>query len=65
MAAQEFALVSPAAREEFLIQYQLQTVAEFSLAVCGCCEKIGMLCKTPNLRRITVTPPANTKQCSE
>jgi len=69
MAAQEFAGVSPAMHEEFLLRYQLPILRKFGLVAYGCCEdlthKIGMLRKIPNLRRIAVTPFANVAQCAE
>ena len=46
-AAQEFALVSPAMHDEFLLRYQIPIMSRFGLAAYGCCEdltrKIGML----------------------
>lgn len=69
MAAQEFALVSPAMHEEFLLNYQLPILSKFGLAAYGCCEdltrKIDMLRKIPNLRRIAVSPFANVARCAE
>lgn len=68
-AAQEFAQVSPAMHDEFLLQYQLPIIAEFGLAAYGCCEdlshKIDMLRQIPNLRRIAVSPFANVQRCAE
>ncbi len=68
-AAQEFALVSPAMHEEFLLRYQLPIVSAFGLCAYGCCEdltrKIGMLRRIPNLRRIAVTPWADVRRCAE
>ncbi len=69
MAAQEFALVSPAMHEEFLLNYQLPILSRFGLAAYGCCEdltrKIGMLRRIPNLRRIAVSPFADAGRCAE
>ena len=69
MAAQEFALVSPAKHEEFLLQYQLPILQTYGLAAYGCCEdltrKIKMLRQIPNLRRIAVSPFADVARCAE
>ena len=68
-AAQEFALVSPAMHDEFLLQYQLPIMRHFGLSAYGCCEdltrKIDMLRQIPNLRRIAVAPAADVAACSE
>lgn len=68
-AAQEFALVSPAMHDEFLLQYQIPILSKFGLAAYGCCEdlthKIGILRKIPNLRRIAVSPFADVAKCVE
>jgi hypothetical protein len=68
-AAQEFALISPAMHEEFLLRYQLPIISRFGLVSYGCCEdltrKIDMLRKMPNLRMIAVTPRANVARCAE
>lgn len=68
-AAQEFACVSPAMHDEFLLQYQLPIIAAFGLSAYGCCEdltnKIDMLRQIPNLRRIAVSPFADTARCAE
>lgn len=68
-AAQEYALVSPEMHEEFLLRYQLPIMRQFGLTAYGCCEdltnKISMLRKIPNLRRIAVSPFANVKKCAE
>lgn len=69
MAAQEFTLVSPAMHEEFLLNYQIPILREFGLSAYGCCEdltnKISLLRRIPNLRRIAVTPRANLTRCAE
>jgi hypothetical protein len=69
MAAQEFALVSPAMHDEFLLRYQLPILSEFGLTAYGCCEdltrKIDMLRKIPNLRRIAVSPFARVAACAD
>ena len=68
-AAQEFAGVSPALHEEFLLRYQMPIMEKFGIVAYGCCEdltlKIDMLRKVPNLRRIAITPFANVKRCAE
>lgn len=69
VAAQEFAVVSPAMHEEFLLRYQLPIMSRFGLASYGCCEdlthKIDMLRQVPNLRRIAVAPVADVARCAE
>lgn len=69
MAAQEFACVSPAMHDEFLLAYQLPILAQFGLTAYGCCEdlsrKIDMLRRVPNLRRIAVSPFADVAACAE
>jgi hypothetical protein len=69
MAAQEYALVSPAMHDEFLLQYQIPILSKFGLAAYGCCEdlaqKIDMLRQIPNLRRIAVSPFSNVAECAE
>jgi hypothetical protein len=69
MAAQEFALVSPAMHDEFLLQYQIPILSKFGLVAYGCCEdlthKISILRQIPNLRRIAVSPFADVAKCAE
>lgn len=69
MAAQEFTVVSPEMHEEFLLRYQIPILEQFGLAAYGCCEdltqKIGMLRRIPNLRRIAVAPAADAARCAE
>jgi len=61
--AQEFEAVSPAQHDEFLLQYQMPIMARFGLVNYGCCEtldnKIDMLRRIPNLRRILMGPRAD------
>ncbi len=68
-AAQEFAGVSPAMHEEFLLRYQLPILRAFGLVAYGCCEdlthKIAMLRQIPRLRRIAVSPFADVARCAE
>jgi hypothetical protein len=69
VAAQELTLVSPAMHDEFMLQYQLPIAEKFGLVAYGCCEdlteKIDILRKIPNLRRIAVAPRANVRRCAE
>ncbi|MCC6444383.1 MAG: hypothetical protein IT210_13140 [Armatimonadetes bacterium] len=69
MAAQEFALVSPAMWDEFLFRYQQPILERFGLVAYGCCEdlthKIPVLRRLPNLRRIAVSPFADVARCAE
>lgn len=68
-ASQEYTLISPAMQDEFLLQYQLPILEKFGLTAYGCCEdltnKIDMLRKIPNLRRIAVSPFADPQKCAE
>lgn len=69
MAAQEFACVSPAMHDEFLLAYQFPILSRFGLAAYGCCEdlsrKIDLLRRLPNLRRVAVSPFAEVAACAE
>ncbi len=69
MASQEFTSFGPDMFDEFMLQYQIPILEKFGLVSYGCCEdltqKIDCLRKIPNLRRIAVTPFANTKKCAE
>jgi len=66
---QEYAQVSPAMHEEFMLQYQRPYMEKFALIHYGCCEdltdKIDILRQVPNLRRIAVTPWADVGKCAE
>jgi len=68
-AAQEMAQVSPIMHDEFILRYQMPMMEKFGLIAYGCCEdltnKIDMLRKVPNLRRIAVAPTANVRKCAE
>ena len=68
-AAQEFALVSPAMHDEFMLRYQAPITEHFGLVAYGCCEdlthKIDMLRQLPNLRRIAIAPVADVAKCAE
>ncbi len=69
MAAQEFTAFGPDLYYEFLLQYQIPILEKFGLVAYGCCEdltdKIHHLKKVKNLRRIAVSPFANTRKCAE
>ena len=68
-ASQEWTATSPQQHDEFLLQYQIPIMKHFGLVAYGCCEdltqKIGILRKIPNLRRIAVTPFADVAKCAE
>lgn len=68
-AAQEYALISPAFHDEFLLKYQMPIMANYGLVHYGCCEdltgKIDMLRQVPNLRSIAVTPRADVRNSAE
>ena len=67
--AQIFGSVSPAMHKEFGIDYEKQWLRRFGLSYYGCCEplhdKIGILEAIPNLRKISVSPWANTERAAE
>ncbi len=69
MAAQEVTGISPDMHEEFLLEHQLPITSAFGLSAYGCCEdltnKIDMLRRIPNLRRIAVSPFADARRCAE
>ena len=69
VCAQEMAQVSPAMHDEFVIRYQLPIMERFGLVAYGCCEgladRIDVLRRIPNLRRIAVTPWADVRQSAE
>jgi hypothetical protein len=66
MASQELTLVSPEMHYEFMLQYQMRIMEHFGLSAYGCCEdltnKIDMVRRIPNLRRISVTPRADVRR---
>ena len=68
-AAQELTCVSPEMHYEFMLKYQIPIIEKFGLSAYGCCEnltnKIDILRKIPNLRRIAVAPSADVKKCAE
>jgi len=67
--AQIFSSVSPAMHEEFDLQYMRPMMERCGLAYYGCCEaldnKISLLKKTPNMRKIGVSPWADVRKCAE
>jgi len=67
--AQEFESVSGAMWNEFLLEYQKPVLEQFGLSAYGCCEnltdKIPYLKRIKNMRRIAVTPWADTERCAE
>lgn len=68
-AAQIFASVSPWMHEEFDIDYMKKTVGTCGLVYYGCCEplhnKIDIVEKIPNIRKIGVTPWADVEMAAE
>lgn len=67
--AQEYAYVSPEMHDEFMLQYQIPFMEKFAMIHYGCCEdltnKIDILRKVKNLRRIAVVPWADVARCAE
>ena len=67
--AQEYAQVSPAMHDEFMLQYQIPYMRKYGIVHYGCCEdltnKIDILRKIPNLRRISAVPWADVARCAE
>ncbi len=67
--AQMFAAVSPAAHEEFDVAYSVPLAARCGVTYYGCCEplhdRIGILKRYPNLRKIGVSPWADVEACAE
>lgn len=63
-AAQILGFVSPDMHDEFDITYQIRAMQPFGLVYYGCCEalhqKIDIVSKIPNLRKVGVTPWADT-----
>ena len=68
-AAQIFSEVSPAMHEEYDIKYQKEFFAGFRLVYYGCCEplhdKIDIVEKIPNVRKISITPWADVRKAAE
>lgn len=67
--AQILATVSPAMHDEFEIQYAIRAMEPFGLVYYGCCEpldnKIDIVKKIPNLRKISITPWADINRSAE
>ena len=67
--AQIFGSVSAAMHEEFDIAYMIDTIGTCGLAYYGCCEplhnKVDIVAKIPNLRKIGCTPWADTEAEAE
>lgn len=67
--AQMFASVSPAMHDEFEIEYAKEFFDGFGLVYYGCCEplhdKIDIVKKLPNLRKLSITPWANVRRAAE
>lgn len=67
--AQIFATVSKDMHDEFDISYMIKTIGQCGLTYYGCCEpldnKIDIVEKIPNLRKISITPWANVNIAAE
>ena len=67
--AQIFGGVSPEMHDEFALQYELRWMERFGLNYYGCCEplhrKIDLLKKIPRLRKISISPWANSDEAVE
>ena len=67
--AQIFGFVSPEMHDEFDTQYMVEALEPFGLVYYGCCErlddKIHLLKKIKNLRKISITPWANVNVAAE
>lgn len=67
--AQMFSSISPALHEEFDLEYSKPLFEKFGLVYYGCCEpldnKIDLLKKTPNMRKLGVSPWSNVISCAE
>jgi hypothetical protein len=67
--AQILGSVSPEMHEEFALQYEIKWAERFGLLYYGCCEalsnKIHILEKIPNLRKISISPWANVNEAAE
>lgn len=68
-APQIFGFVSPAMHEEFSINVEKKWLKRFGMTYYGCCEavsdRLDILNKIPNLRKISISPWANTAQAAE
>ncbi len=67
--AQIFAGVSPDMHWEFALQYEKPMMERFGLSYYGCCEplqdKIEILRRVRNLRKISVSPMADAAKCAD
>ncbi len=67
--AQIFASVSPEMHQEFELNYGFEYYERFGLVYYGCCEplhdKIHLVRKIPNLRKISISPLANVQRAAE
>ena len=67
--AQMFSTVSPAAHEEFDIQYSVPLASRCAFTYYGCCEplsdRIDRLKLYPNLRKVGVSPWADVEKSAE
>ena len=67
--AQCFASVSPAMHDEFEITYAKEFFEGFGLVYYGCCEplhdKIDIVKKLPNVRKLSITPWADVRKSAE
>ena len=67
--AQMFTSISPDMLWEFDLQYSMPLMEQCAYTYYGCCEvldnKINLLKKIPNLRKIGVSPWANVEKCAE
>lgn len=67
--AQMFASVSPAMHDEFEIAYAQEFFEGFGLLYYGCCEplhdKIDIVKKLPNLRKLSITPWADVRKAAQ
>ena len=68
-APQIFGSVSPAMHKEFGINYEIKWLERFGLTYYGCCEpehdKIEILEKIPNLRKISISAWADVEKAAE
>ena len=66
--AQDFAAISPQMLEEFVLRYMVPIYERFGLIAYGCCEdltdKLPLLTRIKNMRRIAVTPWADIEKCA-
>jgi hypothetical protein len=67
--AQSFGIISPAMFKEFEVDYLLPIAERFAYTYYGCCEplddKIDVIKKIPNLRKIGCSPWASVESCAE